>query len=70
MVMDEDLTLGGGHTRSIYGWCIIELCTQNLYDLINQCHPNKFNLKKWIMYIQEEEVEYKIQNKKISETAF
>ena len=32
------------HT-AICTWCIIELYTWNLYNFINQCHPNKFNNK-------------------------
>ena len=41
----RDLTLGGAH-NTIYRWCIIELYTSwNLYNFINQCYPNKFNLK-------------------------
>ena len=31
---------------AVYRWCIIELYTWNPYNLINQCHPNKFNFKK------------------------
>ena len=27
--------------------CVIELCTWNLYSFVHQCHPNKFNLRKW-----------------------
>ena len=32
--------------HSIHRWCNIKLCTWNLYNFINQCHPNKFNTNK------------------------
>ena len=35
----------------IYRWCIIELYTWNLYNLINQCHPNKFNKNIFFVYV-------------------
>ena len=31
--------------NTMHSWCVIELYTWNLYHFINQCHPNKFNLK-------------------------
>ena len=30
----------------MYRWFMIELYTWNLYDLINQCHPNKIKKNK------------------------
>ena len=30
-------------THTIYRWCVIEFCTWNLHNCINECHPNKFN---------------------------
>ena len=55
MVMQEELTLGSGHTMQYTGRpCTIELYPRNLYDLINQHHPNKFNLKrKRIIFTQK-----------------
>ena len=36
-----------GWTRNtIHRWCIIELYTWNLYNLIDQCYPSKFTFKK------------------------
>ena len=32
--------------NTLHRWCIIELYTWNLYNFINQCHPNKFNKNK------------------------
>ena len=32
--------------NTVYRWCIIELYPWNLYNFINQCHPNKFNKKE------------------------
>ena len=29
--------------NAIYRWCTIELYTWNLYNVIDQCHPNKFD---------------------------
>ena len=34
------------HVDTDNTWYITELYTWNLYDLINQCHTNYFNLKK------------------------
>lgn len=34
------------NTHCIYGWCIIELYTWELYKFINQCYPNTFHNKK------------------------
>ena len=31
---------------AMYRSCVIEMYTGNLYDLINQCHPNKFGFNK------------------------
>ena len=42
MVTQEDLTLSGGHTVQ-YTDDVSELYTGNLYNFINQSHPNKFN---------------------------
>ena len=39
------LCLGRWACNSVCRWCYVELYTWNLYDLVNQCHPNKFNLK-------------------------
>ena len=30
---------------TMYQWCAVELCTWNLYNFVNQCHP-KFNKKE------------------------
>ena len=43
--MAEDLALGGGHIMQYTG-DVSELYTCNLYNLINQCYPNTFNLKE------------------------
>ena len=40
------LDLGWWTHNTIYRWCITELYTWNLYSFINQCHPNKINLKR------------------------
>ena len=47
MVMEDFLTLGVWvHGMiMIYRSCVIVMYTSNLYGPINQCHPNKFNLK-------------------------
>lgn len=29
--------------NAMYRWCIIEMYPWNLYNFINQCHPNEFN---------------------------
>ena len=42
--MEGDLTCGGEHT--IHRWCIIKVYTWNLYNFINQWHPNKCNKKE------------------------
>ena len=39
MVTEGNLTLGGEH-NTVYRWCVIELYAWNLYNFINQCHPN------------------------------
>ena len=44
MVTEDDLALDGGHTKYT-DHVITEMCTWNLYDLINQRHSNKFNNK-------------------------
>ena len=46
MVTQEDLTLSGGHTVQ-YTDDVSELYTGNLYNFINQSHPNKFNFFKY-----------------------
>ena len=38
----------GGERNLLYRWCVIELYSWNLYNFINQYHPNKFNNKKEI----------------------
>ena len=43
MVMEGDLTSSGKHTIQ---YTAVELNTWNLYNFTNQCHLNKFNLKK------------------------
>ena len=35
------LDLGDEH-NTVYRWCAVQLCTWNLYNFVNQCHPNKF----------------------------
>ena len=40
------LDFGWWAHSGIYRWCIIKLNTWNLYNVINQCYSNKFNLKK------------------------
>ena len=47
MVIEGDLTSGGGHTMYYTddALCTIGLCTRNLYNFINQCHLNKFKKK-------------------------
>ena len=45
MVMKVDLTLGGRHTRQ-YTDNVSDLYTGNLYNLGNQCHPNKIKFLK------------------------
>ena len=42
MVTEDNLAVGGGHTVQ-YTDLVSEMYTWNLYDPINQCHPNKFN---------------------------
>lgn len=37
--MEDNLTLGGAT------YPISKKCTRGLYNLINQCHPKKFNKK-------------------------
>ena len=44
--MEGDLTSGGEHRIQYTHGVIIELYTPNLYNFINQCHPNKFNEKE------------------------
>ena len=45
------LDFGGWAHNIIYRWCTTELYTGNQYNLINQHHPNKFNLKrKYFLY--------------------
>ena len=39
----NDLTLDGGHTIQYTDPGMIEMCTWELYDLINQCQPSTFN---------------------------
>ena len=39
------LDLGWWTHNTIYRWCIIELYTWNLYNFINQCHPNRLYKK-------------------------
>ena len=41
--VDRRISFGWWTHNAIYWWTIIELYTQNLYNLINQCHPNTFN---------------------------
>ena len=31
-----------------YRWCVVELCAQNLFNFVTQCHLNKFNKKEKI----------------------
>ena len=44
MVTEDGLPLGSGHT-AIYRWRTIGFYTWHLYNLINQCHPDKLKLK-------------------------
>ena len=39
------LALGWWTHNTIHRWHITELYTWNLYNFVNQCHPNKFDLK-------------------------
>ena len=41
MAMEEDLTLGGGHTMQFVDDVSLN-CTLKTYNFINQCLPNKF----------------------------
>lgn len=47
-MMEEDLTLGGGHTGNIQ--ILYQNFTPETYEPIHQCHPNKFNIKKTQKY--------------------
>ena len=38
--------LGWWAHNTVYRWSVIELCIWNLYNFINQYHPNKFNKKE------------------------
>ena len=49
MVMEDDLTLGGGHTMQ-YTDYVSEIYTWNLNSLIYQCQPNTFYKNKNIIY--------------------
>lgn len=49
------LDFGWWRYNAIYRWHIIHLYTWNLYKVVNECHPNKFNVvflkkdfQKWI----------------------
>ena len=44
MAMEEDLTLGGGHTMQFVDDVSLN-CTLKTYNFINRCLPNKFILK-------------------------
>ena len=46
MVNGRRLDLGWWTHNAIDRWCIVELYTWNLYDLINQCHPINSITKK------------------------
>ena len=37
------LNLGWWIHKTIHRWCTVELYAWNLYNFINQCHPNKFS---------------------------
>ena len=39
-----DFRWGAHHTG--YRCCVVELSTRNLYNVANQCHPNKFNTRE------------------------
>ena len=39
------LDLGWWTHNTIYRWCVIELYPSNLYNFMNQCHPDKLNFK-------------------------
>ena len=39
------LDLGWWTHNTVHRWCIVKLYAWNLYDVINQCHSNKFNKK-------------------------
>ena len=32
--------------NTVHRWCVVELCTQNLYNIVNQCHVTKFDKKE------------------------
>lgn len=37
--------------NTIYRWCVMELYTWNLYNSINQCHPNKLLKKNYTPHL-------------------
>ena len=51
------LCLGVLNTK--YRWCMIELCTWNLYNFINQCHLSKVNKNKKEKHYKPEYNKYK-----------
>ena len=38
-----NLDLGWRTHNTVYRWHVIELCPWNLYNIVNQCRPSKFN---------------------------
>lgn len=36
------LDFGQWAYNAVHRWCILELFTWHLYNVTNQCHPNKF----------------------------
>ena len=51
MMIKDNLTLGRGHAMQYTD--DVSLYTWNLYNLINQCHPNKFNSKRKYLKMQK-----------------
>ena len=43
------LDLGCWARNTVYRLHVVESCAWNLYNFVNQCHPNRFNKKeKWV----------------------
>ena len=52
MVTGDDLTLGGGRAMQ-YTDHVLYKCSHETYNLINQCHPSKFNKKDIARHIKK-----------------
>ena len=44
----QRLDLGWWTHNTVYRSCVVGLCTWNLYNFANQCHPTKFNKEEKI----------------------